>query len=42
MIPRSQSSRSARSALREGIRTARELRSANHALTEQISASIRF
>jgi hypothetical protein len=37
-----QSSRSARSTLREGIRTARELRTANHALTEQISASIRL
>jgi hypothetical protein len=31
---------SARSSLREGIRTARELRHANHALTEQISKSI--
>ena len=37
-----QSSRSARSTLREGIRTARELRIANHALTEQITASIRL
>jgi predicted DNA-binding transcriptional regulator AlpA len=37
-----QSSRSARSTLREGIRTARELRIANLALTEQISASIRL
>ncbi len=39
---RNQSSRSARSTLREGIRTARELRNANHALTEQITASIRL
>jgi hypothetical protein len=39
---RNQSSRSARSTLREGIRTARELRTANQALTEQISASIRL
>jgi predicted DNA-binding transcriptional regulator AlpA len=38
---RNQSSQSARSTLREGIRTARELRTANQALTEQISASIR-
>ena len=37
-----QSSRSARSTLREGIRTARELRTANQALTEQITASIRL
>jgi hypothetical protein len=37
-----QSSRSARTALREGIRTARELRTANHELTEQISQSIRM
>jgi hypothetical protein len=36
------SSRSARSTLREGIRTARELRNANHALTEQITASVRL
>ncbi len=36
------SSRSARSTLKEGIRTARELRTANHALTEQITASIRL
>jgi DNA-binding transcriptional regulator YiaG len=33
---------SARSNLREGIRTARELRRANHALAEQISQSIRL
>jgi hypothetical protein len=39
---RNQSSRYARSTLREGIRTARELRTANQALTEQISASIRL
>jgi predicted DNA-binding transcriptional regulator AlpA len=39
---RNQSSRSARSTLREGIRTARELRTANQALTEQILASIRL
>lgn len=39
---RSQSSRAARSTLREGIRTARALRSANQALTEQITASIRL
>src|SRR6202035_1232634 len=39
---RNQSSRSARTTLREGIRTARELRTANHNLTEQISASIRL
>jgi hypothetical protein len=31
-----------RTTLREGIRTARELRTANHALTEQISHSIRM
>jgi hypothetical protein len=37
-----QSSRAARSTLREGIRTARELRTANHRLTEQITASIRL
>jgi hypothetical protein len=37
-----QSSRSARSTLREGIRTARELRTANQELTEQISHSIRM
>ncbi len=37
-----QSSRSTRSSLREGIRTARELRTANQALTEQITASIRL
>jgi hypothetical protein len=37
-----QSSRSARSTLTEGIRTARELRTANYALTEQITASIRL
>ena len=37
-----QSSRSARSALKEGIRTARELRIANQKLTEQIHASIRL
>jgi hypothetical protein len=36
------SSRTARSTLREGIRTARELRIANHRLTEQITASIRL
>ncbi len=40
-IQRNRSSRSARSTLIEGIRTARELRSANQALTEQITASIR-
>ena len=39
---RNQSSRSARSTLKDGIRTARELRTANQALTEQISASIRL
>src|ERR1700723_2846621 len=38
----SRSSHSARSTLREGIRTARELRIANHRLTEQIIASIRL
>jgi hypothetical protein len=37
-----QSSRTARSNLREGIRTARELRTANHKLTEQITASVRL
>jgi hypothetical protein len=37
-----QSPRKARSTLREGIRTARELRTANHRLTEQITASIRL
>jgi predicted DNA-binding transcriptional regulator AlpA len=37
-----QSSRSARSTLKEGIRTARELRIANQQLTEQIIASIRL
>jgi hypothetical protein len=37
-----QSSRTARSTLREGIRTAHELRTANHRLTEQITASIRL
>jgi hypothetical protein len=37
-----QSSRSARTALREGIRTARKLRTANQELTEQISHSIRM
>ncbi len=36
------SSRAARSTLREGIRTARELRTANHKLTEQITDSIRL
>jgi hypothetical protein len=36
-----QMSSSARTNLTEGIRTARELRTANHALTEQISACIR-
>jgi hypothetical protein len=36
------SSGSARTNLREGIRTARELRHANHALAEQISQSIRM
>jgi hypothetical protein len=36
------SSRSARTTLREGIRTARELRTANLALTEQITHSIRM
>jgi hypothetical protein len=36
-----QSSRSARTTLREGIRTARALRTANQELTEQISQSIR-
>jgi hypothetical protein len=35
------SSSSARTTLREGIRTARELRTANQALTEQITHSIR-
>ena len=35
-----ESSPSARSRLREGIQTARELRTAHHALAEQISASI--
>jgi len=37
-----QSSRSARTTLREGIRTARELRAANQELTEQISHTIRM
>jgi hypothetical protein len=37
-----QSSRSARTTLKEGIRTARELRVANQELTEQISHSIRM
>ena len=37
-----QSSRSARTTLREGIRTARELRMANQELTEQIHHSIRM
>jgi predicted DNA-binding transcriptional regulator AlpA len=37
-----QSSRSARSTLKEGIRTARELRITNQKLTEQIIASIRL
>src|SRR5258708_7364099 len=37
-----QFSRTACSNLREGIRTARELRTANHMLTEQITASIRL
>jgi predicted DNA-binding transcriptional regulator AlpA len=37
-----QSSRSARSTLKEGIRTARELRTANQKLTEQITAAIRL
>ena len=37
-----QSSRSARSTLKEGIRKARELRTANQKLTEQIIASIRL
>jgi hypothetical protein len=37
-----QSSRSARSTLKDGIRTARELRRANQKLTEQISASVRL
>jgi hypothetical protein len=37
-----QSSRSARTTLREGIRTARELRTANQELTEQISHSVRL
>jgi hypothetical protein len=37
-----QSSRSARSTLKEGIRTARELRTTNQKLTEQIIASIRL
>jgi hypothetical protein len=36
-----QSSSSTRTKLREGIRTARELRTANQALTEQITHSIR-
>jgi hypothetical protein len=36
------STRSARTSLREGIRTARELRTANQELTEQISHSIRM
>jgi hypothetical protein len=37
-----ESSASARSTLKEGIRAARELRTAHHALTEQISASIQL
>lgn len=37
-----ETSSSARSRLREGIQTARELRTAHHALAEQISASIRL
>jgi hypothetical protein len=41
-VQRDRSSRSARSTLKDGIRTARELRSANQALTEQITASIRL
>jgi hypothetical protein len=40
-VQASQSARSARTTLREGIRTARELRTANQVLTEQIIASIR-
>lgn len=39
---RNRSTGAARSTLREGIRTARALRSANQALTEQITASIRL
>jgi hypothetical protein len=38
----SQTSRSARSNLRESIKTARELRRANYALTQQITASVRL
>jgi len=38
----SQSSRSVRSTLKEGIRTARQLQAANQALTEQITASIKL
>ena len=41
-VQASQSARSARTTLREGIRTARELRTANQVLTEQIIASIRL
>jgi hypothetical protein len=37
-----QTSRTARAILREGIRTARELRTANQALTEQITECIRL
>jgi hypothetical protein len=40
-VPDGPMSQAARSILRESIRAARELRTANHALTEQISASIR-
>src|ERR1700733_7635812 len=40
-IQANQTSRCARTTLREGVRTARELRKANHALTQEITASIR-
>jgi hypothetical protein len=40
-VQTAQSSCSARNTLRDGIRTARELRLANHALTEEIAKSIR-
>jgi hypothetical protein len=41
-VQATKTSRSARTTLREGIRTSRELRRMNHALTEQITASIRL
>jgi hypothetical protein len=41
-VIKSESSGVARTTLREGIRTARELRDANHLLTQQITESIRL